>query len=148
MSIYRRTLIGLLGEKCELCNSNENLVLHHKDVDRKNNDIQNIQLLCGVCHKKMHIGSSGRKSIAEKFYSEIQEYEEEGTWLVMYDFKSKTNRRFWANIKRLIRLVGEGSLVQYSVFRTKSKRCALALEKIARHYGADVMVFKVEEVEF
>ncbi len=92
----------------------------------------------------------GRKSIAEKYYDEIseEEDEEEGTWLVMYDFRSKPNPRFWANIKRLIGLVGEGSLVQYSVFMTRSRRGAMASEKIARHYGATVMVFKGEEITF
>ena len=92
----------------------------------------------------------GRKSLAEEYYGEISEKEdeEEGTWLVLYDFKSKPNPRFWANIKRLIGLVGEGSLVQYSVFMTKSRRGAMACEKIARHYGARLMVFKGEEIEF
>ena len=91
----------------------------------------------------------GRKSLAEQYYGEISEKEdEEGTWLVLYDFKSKPNPRFWANIKRLIGLVGEGSLVQYSVFMTKSRRGAMACEKIARHYGARLMVFKGEEIEF
>jgi len=90
----------------------------------------------------------GRKSIAEEYYSEIPEDEEEGTWLVMYDFKSKPNPRFWGNVKRLIGLVGEGSLVQYSVFMTRNKRGAMAAERIARHYGASVMVFKGESVEF
>jgi len=91
----------------------------------------------------------GRKSLAEKYYEETsEEDEEEGTWLVMYDFGSKPNPRFWGNVKRLIGLVGEGSLVQYSVFMTRSRRGAMAAEMIARHYGASVMVFKGEEVEF
>jgi hypothetical protein len=92
----------------------------------------------------------GRKSIAEIFYEGISEEEdaEKGTWLVMYDFKSKPNPRFWANLKRLIGLVGEGSMVQYSVFMTRSRRCAMASDRIARHYGARVMVFKGEEIEF
>ncbi len=92
----------------------------------------------------------GRKSIAEEYYEEIpeKEDEEEGTWLVLYDFKCKPNPRFWANIKRLVVLVGEGSLVQYSVFMTKSRRGAMACERIARHYGARLMVFKGEEIKF
>ncbi len=91
----------------------------------------------------------GRKSLAEIYYEETSEEEKEnGTWLVMYDFKSKPNPRFWMNIHRLIGLVGEGSMVQYSVFMTGSKRCAMASERIARHYGAKVMVFKGEEIDF
>jgi hypothetical protein len=31
---------------------------------------------------------------------------------------------------------------------TGSRRGAMACEKIARHYGANVMVFKGEEIEF
>ena len=34
----------------------------------------------------------GRKSIAEKYYSEIPDDEEEGTWLVLYDFKKNKTR--------------------------------------------------------
>lgn len=52
---------------------------------------------------------------------------------------------FWGNIRRLIGLVGEGSLVQYSLFMTGSKRGAMAAMKLARHYGAEVMVFKGEQ---
>ena len=60
----------------------------------------------------------GRKSLAEKFYEEASEEEdgEEEIWLVLYDFGSKSNPRFWGNVRRLMGLVGEGLLVQYSVF--------------------------------
>jgi hypothetical protein len=58
------------------------------------------------------------------------------------------NPRFWGNIKRLIGLVGEGSLVQYSVFMTRSRRGAMVSEMIAKHYGAQIMVFKGEKIEF
>ena len=76
----------------------------------------------------------GRKSPTEEYRGEIpeKEDEEEGPWRVLYEFKSKPNPRFWADIKRLIGLVGEGTLVQHSVFMTKSRRGAMACEKIAR----------------
>jgi len=72
---------------------------------------------------------AGRKSLAEIIYEEIpgDEGGEEETWLVLYDFGSKPNPRFWGNIRRLIGLVGEGSLVQYSVFMTRSRRGAMAV---------------------
>ena len=90
----------------------------------------------------------GRKSLAAIIYEEIPEDEvgEEETWLVLDDFGSKPNPRFWGNIRRLIGLVGEGSLVQYSVFMTRSRRGAMAAMKLARHYGAEVMVFKGEQI--
>jgi len=46
----------------------------------------------------------------------------------------------------LIGFVGEGALVQYSVFMTGSRRGAMAVKKLARHYGATVMVFKGEQI--
>jgi len=72
----------------------------------------------------------------------------ESTWLVLYDFDVKPNPRFWLNLKRLVRLLGEGSLVQYSVFMTGSRRGAIVAERLARHYGARVDVFKGEKVDF
>ena len=91
----------------------------------------------------------GRKSLAEKYLDEVPDGEvEEGTWLVMYDFGSKPNPRFWSNLRRLNDLVGESSMVQYSVFMTRSRRGAIVANKLARHYGAQVDVFKGERVEF
>jgi len=80
----------------------------------------------------------GRRSLAEKFYEETSEEEdgEEEIWLVLYDFGSKPNPRFWGNIRRLIGLVGEGSLVQYSVFMTGSRRGAMGAMNLATHHGA------------
>ena len=93
---------------------------------------------------------SGRKSLAEEYLDEVSEEENrsDGTWLVLYDFDVKPNPRFWLNLKRLVRLVGEGSLVQYSVFMRRSRRRAIVAEKLARHYGARVDVFKGEKVDF
>jgi len=92
----------------------------------------------------------GRRSLAEEYLDEAPEEEDwgDGTWLVMYDFDSKPNPRFWLNLRRLVRLLGEGSLVQYSVFMTGSRRGAIVAERLARHYGARVDVFKGERVEF
>ena len=92
----------------------------------------------------------GRKNLAEECLDEVPEEEDrgEGTWLVMHDFDSKPNPRFWLNLRRLVRLLGEGSLVQYSVFMTGSRRGAIVAERLARHYGAQVDVFMGERVVF
>jgi len=93
----------------------------------------------------------GRKSLAGKFYEEIsgEEDQEKGTWIVFYDFRGrKPNPKFWTNLNRLIALLDDGSMVQYSVFMTKRRRGAIAAVKLAKHYGAEVIVFKGEEAEF
>ena len=92
----------------------------------------------------------GRKSLAEERLEKVTEVKNDGesTWLVMYDFDSKPNPRFWLNLRRLVRLVGEGSLVQYSVFMTRSRKGAIVADRLAKHYGARVDVFKGEKVDF
>ena len=92
----------------------------------------------------------GRRSLAQEYLDEVPEQEggEEGTWLVLYDFKGvKPNPRFWSNVKRLSALVGDSRLVQYSVFMTGSRRGAVAAVKLVRHYSGEVVVFKDEEVD-
>ncbi len=91
----------------------------------------------------------GRKSIAEKIYKQVKEdYEEEGgTWLVLYDFKGvKANSKFWSNMKRVEDLVDGGSLIQYSVFTTASKRGAITVSKLVEHYGGETILYRAERM--
>ena len=92
----------------------------------------------------------GRKSLAEKIYMQVEEdYEEDrGTWLVLYDFKGiKANSKFWINIKRVENLVDGGSLIQYSVFTTASKRGAITVLRLAEHYGAETILYRAERMD-
>ncbi len=70
------------------------------------------------------------------------------TWLVLYDFKGiKPSTKYWTNLRRLIKIAGGGSLVQYSVFTTKEKRAAAVAKRLAMHYGAETIVYKVDKAE-
>jgi len=91
----------------------------------------------------------GRKSLAQKLLEEASEEEDEDhLWLVFYDFKGrKPNPRFWKNLNRLLTLLDNGSMVQYSVLKTRQRRGAVAAVRLARHYGAEVKVFKGEEID-
>lgn len=92
----------------------------------------------------------GRKSLAEKTYERVKEDHEEetGTWLVLYDFKGmKANSKFWTNMKRVIDLVNGGSLIQYSAFKTNSKRGAITVHMLAEHYGAETVLYRAEKIE-
>jgi 5-methylcytosine-specific restriction endonuclease McrA len=40
--------------KCALCDTEEDLLIHHKDANHKNNDINNLQCLCRSCHTIVH----------------------------------------------------------------------------------------------
>jgi len=41
--------------QCMICEQKQGLHIHHKDHDPKNNAMKNLLLLCGVCHKKIHM---------------------------------------------------------------------------------------------
>ncbi len=42
------------NDKCEICGGKGNLLVHHKDLDCHNNNIDNLMLLCYPCHNKIH----------------------------------------------------------------------------------------------
>jgi hypothetical protein len=43
------------NNQCAICDNTEGLHLHHKDNNPSNNKINNLIVLCGVCHKKIHM---------------------------------------------------------------------------------------------
>jgi len=93
----------------------------------------------------------GRKSLAKKIYERVEEdhEEERGTWLVLYDFKGvKANSKFWTNMKRVEDLVDGGSLIQYSVFMTASKRGAITVLRLVEHYGGETILYSAERMDF
>lgn len=49
-------LLSIRGEKCERCDYNvsEVLQVHHKDRHSKNNDLNNLELICPNCHFEDH----------------------------------------------------------------------------------------------
>lgn len=54
-------LLDARGSKCERCSYSkyEILQIHHKDRDRKNNDLKNLELICPNCHYEEHyLGNS------------------------------------------------------------------------------------------
>ena len=49
-------LLKIRGKKCERCNyvKYEILQVHHKDENRNNNDLSNLELICPNCHYEKH----------------------------------------------------------------------------------------------
>lgn len=52
----RRRLLFLInsGFKCAECGDDRNLVVHHKDYNKKNCDEKNLIVLCRKCHNRIH----------------------------------------------------------------------------------------------
>lgn len=64
------------GTICDICGDKnyKHLVVHHKDKNRKNNTLENLQVLCANCHHCLHFGSGKtRKYRIEKFLTIIKE---------------------------------------------------------------------------
>ena len=51
------------------------------------------------------------------------------------------------NMKRVGDLMGGGSLVQYSVFTTASKRGAITVLRLAEHYGGETILYSAERMD-
>lgn len=59
INTYRNKAFELLNHSCNRCGFNANkaaLVVHHKDRDRDNNNIDNLEILCANCHAIEHWG--------------------------------------------------------------------------------------------
>lgn len=52
---------------CEICSRPDRIHIHHKDKNRRNNHISNLQALCSRCHLRLHkLGRKGRSTQIEK----------------------------------------------------------------------------------
>lgn len=51
---YLKRARKFLKPSCEKCGSVDNIGIHHKDRDWKNNNPDNLQTLCNVCHTALH----------------------------------------------------------------------------------------------
>jgi len=51
---WRRVILIIAKDKCEICGDPDNLHCHHIDQNSSNNCIANGMCLCGSCHAKLH----------------------------------------------------------------------------------------------
>lgn len=45
------TILQYFNAKCENCDSKENLTTHHKNGDRSDDSVENLEILCLTCHR-------------------------------------------------------------------------------------------------
>lgn len=56
---YREKALRCYEHKCSVCGWDEDvdvLEVHHIDEDRNNNNLENLKLLCPICHRKLTTG--------------------------------------------------------------------------------------------
>jgi len=54
ISNYSKKAFEFYGRKCNRCQSEERLLVHHKNEDRTNNTLENLEVLCKGCHQNHH----------------------------------------------------------------------------------------------
>ncbi len=60
---FSKKAFDYYDKKCNRCSSVTNLLVHHIDHDRTNNDLSNLEILCKRCHQMHHCNrcpSTGR----------------------------------------------------------------------------------------
>jgi len=51
---YNIKALDHYGKKCAICGSTKNIVVHHIDYDRTNNELENLKVLCKKHHQEIH----------------------------------------------------------------------------------------------
>jgi hypothetical protein len=58
----RQKMLVLKENKCEMCgDKDKRKIVHHKDENKNNNNISNLQVLCQSCHAGLHYVEDHRK---------------------------------------------------------------------------------------
>ena len=60
-------------KKCERCSNSEDLLVHHIDRDRSNNEIDNLEVLCTSCHAVEHTRIANIKKFRYKYIVEPEQ---------------------------------------------------------------------------
>jgi len=90
----------------------------------------------------------GKKTIASRILLELEDDSDEaGTFLVFYDFKENPSKYFYRNLHLIFETLDDGERIQASVIKSKRLKTARAIEKLAEHYKAEVLLFRAEPLE-
>lgn len=54
-SYYCDIAFSSYPNECNRCKSKDNLLVHHIDENRRNNEPSNLEILCKVCHQAHHV---------------------------------------------------------------------------------------------
>jgi len=63
---YRRKALKKYGGRCQRCGYDKHIAaitVHHKDYNRKNDSISNLEILCANCHSVEHYGATGLQEV-------------------------------------------------------------------------------------
>ena len=67
---YRRNAFLKYSHECDICGWNKDervLEVHHLDENRNNNKIENLRILCPICHKKLTLHLYSYEELKDKY---------------------------------------------------------------------------------
>lgn len=74
---YNRKLRERVKERddwmCVTCGATDNLTIHHKDGNHKNNELTNLVTLCKECHEKIHTRKKKTKRDRTRLKQDLKE---------------------------------------------------------------------------
>ena len=82
----------------------------------------------------------GRKSIIQHILEKLDAEENEGIYIIVYDFRPKVSKEFYYNLRKL-----EPLFINKSCILVNSLKKALAIKFLVKHYGGLVRAFKIEK---
>lgn len=88
----------------------------------------------------------GMRSVAEKILEDLEEDDQVGTYLALYDFRKHPSPYFYKNLQRIFDALGDGVRIQASVIRCKRLKTARAIGRLCQHYGAEALIFRAEAI--
>jgi len=90
----------------------------------------------------------GKKTIASTILKDLEDMsDEEGSFLVLYDFTGKASFYFYKNLHIIQETLGDGETIQKSTLQCKYLRTARAIQTLAKRYKANVLLFRAELLE-
>jgi len=90
----------------------------------------------------------GKKTIASRILTSLEgEPDERGNFLVFYDFTGKASLYFYKNLQIIQAELKDGKRIQKSVIECKRLRTVRAIAQLAKHYKAQVLLYRAEALE-
>jgi len=102
---YRKKALSYYGLTCNRCGYNQTeyvLEVHHKDRDRSNNALSNLEVLCANCHKEEHLEDKRRR---EKERLKKEDYDFKIIWPVLDDLKAMVNSSSYVAVSKKTRSI-------------------------------------------
>ncbi len=108
----RNAVLSRDTNKCQLCYSGEDLILHHIDLNDRNNNTTNLITLCHGCHARYH------KTKREKPIFKVEETEVLQLWQKPYREArdSSEGQRLWREVLETEGMFGRNSAMTKQAF--------------------------------